>query len=446
MVLSSVGKKLLASFLSDYVEGDYSVAVSLFGKHSVSLKHVEIKHETLTAMICTGSLPFRCSACFLSELNVDIPLISLRSKPVRIDVSELVCVLEMESANEWKSSDLESVSAAAMKAAVEAIWLQFLSGSAMIKQQSAASYYFNGGTITRILDNVEVFIRRTHICIEGPSMSSVPIRNTANDGGKGRVDGEEEGLVSRLHCRVEEAFMVTTDEAGERHFDGDCDNIVFKHVQFTGFQVGFLPAAPSVLSDAFPSLKEKEFQLFVEALQEGREAQMEKDTERTLLAPFDLDMRLRLNTAYALGPDDPARVQGTFSCSAIQLSLDQYFLGFATYLLSQLSRYARWVDSLEHRRMRRLRRQLGWPDAKGVLLAEFRRLCQSRLDLHRRGKTEDDGSRLRREQLEAGLSLLEVKQTLRSIVLHQASSSGLKSAPVVISTGVSLLLVLLLVP
>lgn len=427
MVLSSVGKKLLASFLSDYVEGDYSVAVSLFGKHSVSLKHVEIKHEVLTELICTGSFPLRCTSCFIAELNVDIPLISLRSKPVRINVSDFFCVLQMEEESVWDAKAVEDACKSAHMAAMEAIWQRFLDGSALLKQQSAASYYFNGGTITRILDNVEISIQRFHVCIEGP-----PIDGRPNVGFRPNLN-QAPPLQSRLHLRVEHAFMVTTDAQGHKHFDSDCDNIVFKHIKFSGLEVGLVPKGQSVHSTRFPSLQEKDFQAFLEAIEEA------KNEEVVLMASVTVELRLRLNTAYALGPDDPARVHGTLACSPLKFSLDKRSLAIASYFLAQLSRFSSWAELVDHRRIRRMRKSIGWPATKQDVFTEFRGLCQSRLDAHSRRKKEEAGRKKRREELEAIFSRDQMVFELRAVALHlHGASSRASSAPIVVSTGVSL--------
>ncbi|GBG29253.1 Vacuolar protein sorting-associated protein 13a [Hondaea fermentalgiana] len=366
-MLSGLVKKLVNRFLNEYVEGEFDVGISLFGKHALDLEHLEVKSSTLNDMIFREGIPLRLERVYVGHVLVDIPFSHLGSRPVKVSIKNVLVVANMHLEAAWNETTARDDLKAAVKAAIVALLETMHPESEVTRLSENPGLYFSSEgmlnrTITRIVDNLEVSLENISVRVETPCIHDQDLSLNASDAvSEGLYHG---GLVQHWDLRLQDvsaldltianAQVFTTDENWDRHFDDDCDYIVFKVLRMVALEATFAHrdrAMRRVSDEARPAgAKELSVKAYYEHYLRHR---ARSGGVRPMLSPLNLEMRVKLNTAFSVGAGEPHRADAQIKLTPIVLAIGEDELVFLMQILSHLSRHGQWLERIEARERRK---------------------------------------------------------------------------------------------
>ncbi|SIO73650.1 hypothetical protein BmR1_04g06375 [Babesia microti strain RI] len=103
-MINSMVAKVLSMFLSDYFENPEKLSLSQLLTGTVTLHNLKIKNSLLSYLM----LPMKLVYGMVKELEITIPWLSLSSKPITVEVRDIILVYSLTPTNEWSASELMS--------------------------------------------------------------------------------------------------------------------------------------------------------------------------------------------------------------------------------------------------------------------------------------------------------------------------------------------------
>lgn len=443
-MLSSIVKKLVNRFLNDYVEGEFDVGVSFFGKHAVDLEHLELKCGTLNDLIFRENLPFRFEKLYIGHALLDIPFSHLGSQPVKLSIKNALAVVKMQLEGYWNEVIAESDIKEGLKNALLSLLKEIHPDSEVTPLSESPGLYFSSEgmlnrTITRVIDNLEIHIENISVRVEVPCVDDQEIALNTYDGGRFQGNADTEGHlyhggfplhwdamvqdVSVLDLTIAAARLITTDENWERHFDDDCDYIVYKLFKILGLEVTFGHrdwAMQRIVDDAARSRGAKTL-----SVREYYELYLKHQTHsqsvRPLLSPVNLELRAKLNTAFTVGAAEPHRMDAQLKVTPVCLAVGEDELVFLMQILAHNGRHGQWLERIRQRQQRINAAWIeDWRKTRAQdALEEYMTFCNRRARILTR--VTDPTERNRRfEELQKNPDLIELEKHLPLEVLVDA--------------------------
>jgi len=418
-MLSSLIKTLVNKFLNEYVEGDFDIGISLFGKHAFELEHLEVKCAEVNRIVFGQGLPFRFKKLYVGHVAVEIPFASLGSRPVRAFVSDVLVVLEAKLEEQsWDEKQALEEMDETLKAFIETLLNELHPGRSTGTLGQGPSIYFSSEgmlnrTITRIIDNIEVNVKNLDARFETPCIHQSSFHEgTVLHGGFPRTWDVLKEDVSVLELGIKTISVVTTDKDWKRSFDDDCDYIVFKVARITGFEASYTARDSSL--GRIHIERQNQFGSRIDGFFLAYRDHRDRDRVlETLVNPLNLELRARLNTAFSVGPEEPHRADTQLKLTPVSLDVTEDVIDFALHVLSHVNRHQVWRARLENRRANRNKKWLECRSANSSHqdpLEEYTALCRKRAMILTR--VEDETTRKKK------LQALEKEKNISELESH----------------------------
>ena len=151
--------KLLNKILGDFVDGIKSdqLSVSLLSG-DVELFNLSIKSTILDNM----PLPFKLKYGKVGRIFVDVPVTSLLSSPLKIEISEIFMLIEPKNVEEWNEKVIEDAFVAAVQSSLANLE-EYFKGQ-LEAQNSDPGMAAN--MINKIIDNIQIDISNIYLRFE----------------------------------------------------------------------------------------------------------------------------------------------------------------------------------------------------------------------------------------------------------------------------------------
>lgn len=150
---------LLNRILGDFVEGIKAdqLSVSMFSG-DVELFNLSIKPTILDNM----PLPFKLRYGKVGRIFVDVPVTSLLSSPLKIEISEIFMLVEPKEVKEWNEKIIKDAFIAGVQSSLNGLE-EYFKGQEEIKNATPG---MASNMINSIIDNVQIDIRNIYIRFE----------------------------------------------------------------------------------------------------------------------------------------------------------------------------------------------------------------------------------------------------------------------------------------
>ena len=155
---------MLNKVLGDWLEGIDSKSLNLsLLSGSVRLGPIQVKHEAINSL----GFPFTLRAGFVNEINVSIPVMSIGSKAMVINIDGLYIFASPKSKAEWNPDTELDNQKKAKKAQLDNF-------EVMSKEELPSDPGFTGRLVAKIIDNVQINVNGVYIRYEDSISSKDP--------------------------------------------------------------------------------------------------------------------------------------------------------------------------------------------------------------------------------------------------------------------------------
>lgn len=158
-MLEGIITNLLNQILGDFVEGIEAnqLSFSMFSG-DVELFNLSIKPTILDNM----PLPFKIKYGKVGRIFVDVPVMSLLSSPLKIEISEIFMLVEPKEVSEWNEKVIKDAFKASVQSSLENLENYFKSQEEIKNAEPGMA----SNMINSIIDNVQIDIRNIYVRFE----------------------------------------------------------------------------------------------------------------------------------------------------------------------------------------------------------------------------------------------------------------------------------------
>ncbi|CAI2359786.1 unnamed protein product [Moneuplotes crassus] len=256
---------VLNRVLGDFIEGIKAdqLNISLLSG-DVELKNLSIKPTILDSM----PLPFKIRYGKVGRLFVDIPVTSLLSSPLKIEISDIFMLINPKEVEEWNEEVIKNAFVAGVQSQLQGLEDTF---KAQLEIQNAEPG-MAGNMINKIIDNIQIDIK--NICFrleDSTSNKKVPYA---------------------LGIHLEALQLYTCNERWERDFVSG-EDISLKMAKITNFELYLNFSKPGQEDEDGVSFGEFEEDMNLSEVVQDQLNQ--HDRNRNLIEKFCIEARIRLN-------------------------------------------------------------------------------------------------------------------------------------------------------